>query len=407
METMNQNFPSKEPTGERETHPLGVYVHIPYCKQKCHYCAFISSEPGVGGEIERYIQSVKKHVELGSKYCIGRWLESIYIGGGTPSFVGKQNLVDLFQTLHDSFSLKKNAEITVEVNPESASASLFEALVASGVNRISLGVQSFSDESLKRLGRIHNGQDVYDSVEHARKAGVAAVSMDLMFGLPGQSLNEWKDTLREATSFEPEHISVYGLGIEEGTPFYRWSQESKITTVVEETYVEMYHVAMELLKEAGYLHYEISNWCRPGQESRHNLLYWDRDDYLAFGVSAHGKYGGYRYAFIDDRVEYMELFNTRDWENQGLIPHVDLLKEEESIPRDAMASDAMIFGLRKRQGVSIRAFGQRFGYEPMDRWEAPIRKLEDRGLLQLKGGRLRLTQEALLISNEVFQEFLH
>jgi oxygen-independent coproporphyrinogen III oxidase len=385
--------------------PFGIYVHIPFCKQKCHYCAFVSSAPTSNTDIDRYMRSLHRHLALAAPVCRNRHVSSIFLGGGTPSFLGPARLEALFTLLFSQFNIIPHAEITVEVNPESASRELLQTLHAVGVNRLSFGVQSFSNEILTRLGRIHSKEEVLLALHHARQVGFTNLSIDLMYGLPNQDIQDWQSTLDQAIRLQPEHLSVYGLSFEEGTPFDQWRKKGTMTPVLDETFETMYHLTEDRLAENSWQPYEISNWCQPGKECRHNILYWDRHDYAAFGVAAHGFYNGLRYGIIESRAEYSRVMEEPGLQ-KDVLPSSKLAKESRHLTIDEMGSDAMIFGLRMTNGISISAFQSRFGFSPLARWQKAITRLCGDGLLEHRGDTLRLTKEAILISNTVFYHFL-
>ncbi len=385
---------------------LGLYIHIPFCRSKCSYCAFVSAAPRDDQEMDRYVNAVMTHIRASSNMARNRELSTIFFGGGTPSLIGGKRLALLLECIFETFSIADNVEITLEANPESATAELFQHLTPLGLNRVSLGVQSMHDEELKQLGRIHSVATVERAASAIREAGIPNVSMDLIFALPGQTVRRWEDTLQKILRLTPDHLSVYGLSFEEGTLFHRLNQKGRLEPVLDETYVRMYNRTRDLLTTYGFWHYEISNWSRPDRECRHNLIYWNQDEYLAFGAAAHGLFDGIRHAFISEKETYVRFHEQHQKQRDRLYFNPELLAEYKRLDVEEMASDVMIYGLRLIKGVSIDRFINRFGYSPRDRWQEAIDKFERQNLLEQKEEYLRLTPQALLISNEVLQYFL-
>lgn len=386
--------------------PLGLYVHIPFCHSKCNYCAFISAPPRNEKDMDSYVEAVCTHLIEGGKIARSRPLRTIYLGGGTPSLLGADRIARIAAAIQKAFSILPDAEITLEANPESSNLELFQILHSIGINRISLGAQSFQDVELMLLGRVHAARKTVQALETARQAGIENVSLDLIFALPDQTLPRWQDTIHQALALKPDHLSIYGLTYEEGTNMDRWRSQGKVTPVLDETYRTMYDWTRRFLADSGWIQYEISNWSRPGKASRHNRIYWRRKDYLAAGISAHGMVDFIRYSLIRDLTRYEEiLLKNRECGNLGYW-HPGLLDDKVQLTMEEMASDVMIFGLRETEGLSILSFAERFGYTPVDRWKNAIERLVDRGFLEQTSERLRLTYEAVPVSNEVFIHFL-
>ncbi|MDX9752983.1 MAG: radical SAM family heme chaperone HemW [bacterium] len=386
--------------------PLGIYIHIPFCQSKCHYCAFVSGPARSEEAIDRYVQAIQRHLVLDAAHCASREIHSVFLGGGTPSSIGAERLDSILQTLQTHFQLGSGAEITVEVNPESTSPAFFAQLRQAGVNRVSMGAQSFSPEILHRLGRIHSVEAIATCVRDARVAGMDSVSLDLIFGIPGQTLADWRNTLQRALETPIDHLSAYGLSYEEGTRFHHWLQTGAVTAVLEETFCAMYDETQTYLRQRGWVQYEISNWCKPGKECRHNLLYWNRDEYLALGVSGYGMYNNRLYGLIPDQARYVTALEHLAPHGGSPFPIPGLLQENRGLSAEEMASDRMIFGLRKCQGVSRRWFLKRTGYDPHARWALAIEELQQAGMLVVEADRIRLAESAFLLSNEVFEKFL-
>lgn len=386
--------------------PLGLYVHIPFCRSKCNYCSFSSAPPENEDTLDRYVNTLCMHLKLGQDLIDTRELTSIYVGGGTPSLLGEHRLNRIFTTIYDIYSIQSDAEITLEANPESASIEIFRTLKSLGLNRVSLGAQSFHEEELKKLGRIHSTQDIYRAVEQVRAVGIENLSLDLIFAIPGQTLEQWGDSLQSALRCEPNHLSAYGLSFDEGTPIDQMRIQGKLSPVLDETYGTMYDYTRQYLSDRSWIHYEISNWCQPERLSRHNQIYWNRGEYLAAGVSAHGMIGEIRYSVIRDVNRYIAILENAGFFQKPDFWHPHLIEERIELTPEEMASDVMIFGLRQVNGISVGRFYHRFGYLPSDRWGKNINRLCDRGLMEQSGDWLRLTKRAIPISNEVFIHFL-
>lgn len=404
---MSNHFSSQPASsGGSPSSELGLYIHLPFCRTKCTYCAFVSGSPRSEEEIDRYVEALLVHLAAGADRARGRALTTVFFGGGTPSLLGPARMERILAAIHEGYALTPGAEITIEANPESGTRDLFERLTPLGVNRVSLGVQSFHDDELQWLGRVHSVAGVDRALESARAAGIDNVSLDLIFGLPGQSLDRWRETLERALARDPMHLSAYALGFEEGTLLDRLREQGKVSPACDEEYEAMYDAMRERLAEAGYGQYELSSWSRPGRACRHNLIYWRRDEYLAFGVSAHGWYGGLRYGLIRDPRKYMTIIEDNRC-MVGADPFWEgLLDERHSLSSDEAASDAMIFGLRMTRGVDAASFSRRYGYAPAERWGETIARLRDRGLLEADAGSVRLTPRAYFISNEALHHFL-
>ena len=285
-----------------EKQTLGIYIHIPFCKSKCGYCDFCSHAPR-DGETDRYLNALMLHMQDLAEAAKDYAVDTVFIGGGTPTLLSKKQMKTLLACVRDSFSIEKGAEFTVEANPGTVDKAYLRALVFMGVNRISFGLQSADDRELAALGRIHTCSEFLESYTAARAAGFRNINVDLMYGIPYQTEESFRKTLAFVKDLAPEHISVYGLKIEEGTPFY--AKRDRLPLPDEETEYKMYRMADAELSAAGYKHYEISNYARQGFESRHNKRYWLDEKYLGFGVAAHSYFNGQRYAYTEDMEKYM------------------------------------------------------------------------------------------------------
>jgi len=376
-----------------------LYIHIPFCVEKCGYCAFVSARPQPG-EIESYHELLLQEMRLAfANHESGPPLDSIYFGGGTPSLLQPLQVSRIIDLAAELFSLSPQSEITLEANPGTIDRERLQDFRAAGVNRLSLGVQSFDDELLRRLGRVHDAAQARHAFREARLAGFGNIGIDLIHGLPGQTLPGWREELRNALALSPEHLSVYGLTVEEGTPFALRYPEESPDLPDDDRSAEMFETADTLLVEAGFEHYEIANYAREGFRSRHNSGYWRRDGYLGLGVAAHSllrREHGYRFSNYGTLEEYGRELAS------GRLPRRDqhLLTLE-----DAMA-EFMFLGLRLADGVLADDFEREFGFPLWSVYGAVIDELLRIGLLQQEQGALRLTRRGLLLSNQVFARFL-
>jgi len=365
-----------------------LYIHIPFCIRKCLYCDFLSvpfSEDGAA----RYVEAVC--TELSLKKDLTRSLETVYIGGGTPTLLGINLLSRLFRGLMDTCSIMQDAEITVEANPGTVSRELLGVLLSLGVNRLSVGVQSFQDSELKTLSRIHDDAAARVAISAAKAAGFHNISIDLMYGIPGQTMKSWKDTLLQAIHAEPSHISAYELTPEKSTPLFDLLSAGKLHLLHEDLVLDMYGFAIDFLGAHGYQHYEISNFASPGNECRHNLNYWDRGEYAGVGAGAHSFVGGRRSYNSSDIGQYATELNARR------IPKI----EEQAITPEEAAKEYIFLGLRKIEGIQMT--NPVFSSFPL---HEAARSLIGQGYLKTRGEYLSLTRQGLVVSNMVIVKLL-
>ena len=378
---------------KKEYKPLGLYVHIPFCKSKCIYCDFYSL-PGGEGKMDRYVSVLCRQLVEIAPRTAAHEVDTVYFGGGTPSWLGEKRLRQILKTVEKHYRLAKKPEITLECNPDSAGDwKVLRALRRAGFNRISLGVQSASDEHLKALGRPHTFAQAEEAVAAARKAKIKNLSLDLIYGLPGQTLESWRETLERAASLAPEHLSCYGLKVEEGTPL--WDMQGSLELPDDDLQADMYLWTVERLGELGYQQYEISNFAKPGYESRHNLKYWMLEEYAGFGPGAHSDLGDVRYAYVRDLAAYCDGV-----ENQG-----DILSENDRIPQRERDVEYIMLGLRTARGISRQEFEYRFRL-PFSPVQEVLERFEQSGHTVLRGGRWRLTPEGFLLSNQIIGQAL-
>ena len=373
----------------KATRKLGLYIHIPFCKSKCLYCDFYSL-PNSEEQMDRYTAALCAHLEEIAPHAAQHSVDTIYFGGGTPSYLGTKRLSTLLKRVKKLYHVEKNAEITLEANPESLSdARTVRALRRAGFNRISLGVQSANNGELYAVGRIHTFQQVEQSVAAVRKGRIKNLSLDLIYGLPEQTMESWQETVRKIAALQPEHLSCYGLKIEEGTPLY--AMQDKLTLADDDLQADMYLWAVEYLTGQGYEHYEISNFARNGHVSRHNMKYWLLEEYAGFGPGAHSDFGDVRYAYVRDLSAYCQCVESGTGE---------LLSEQEHIaPRDR-DTEYIMLGLRTAHGIDKRTFENRFRL-PFAPIEAVLENFKESGHAVCEDNRWHLTAEGFLLSNTI------
>jgi oxygen-independent coproporphyrinogen-3 oxidase len=346
--------------------------------------------------MDRYLNGLDRELEAVAAAYEHQPLQTVFFGGGTPTIFDARQSERMIEMLHRHFKMADGVEISVESNPGTVDLEKLRVLKDGGVNRLSFGVQSFDNDLLVKLGRLHDRDAVYRSWEVARQAGFQSINLDLMFGLPGQTVETLESTLRALVDLGPEHVSAYSLKVEEGTPFYTWYERGKLILPHEDEEVQMYQLVMDTFRANGYDMYEISNYALPGHRSRHNQVYWRNEPYMAAGSGAHGYVDGMRYVNQKDVPQYIETTVGGD------RPVTETEVIEEGIQRE----DTMILGLRLIEGVTFERFRQRHGAEMLDVFAAPIRKYESRGLLTVDEVGVRLTEQGIFLANEVYAEFL-
>ena len=374
---------------------IGLYIHIPFCRQKCLYCDF-PSWAGKEGQMQAYVDALTAEIQAQGKRYANREVISVFFGGGTPTALEIPMLAQLMRAVSESFRGAADAEITTEANPGTLSFEMAAALKKMGFNRLSMGVQAWQNSILRSLGRIHTIEEFLENYHAVRQAGFENVNVDLMFALPGQTMAEWQETLRHIVALKPEHISAYSLILEEGTPFCESYREGELHPVSEETDREMYHWAVDYLAEQGYRQYEISNFARAGRQSRHNCIYWRAEEYLGLGLGAHSYMDGVRFHNGYDLQAYISA------EGNPLRLREDAERLTEA---DALA-EFMFLGLRLTEGVSFARFRQRFGKEMDAVYGRELRELTELGLLVREKDGVRLSRRGVDVSNFVFERFL-
>jgi oxygen-independent coproporphyrinogen-3 oxidase len=387
--------------------PYSLYLHIPFCRHRCAYCDF-NTYAGQEDSIPAYVDALCREIEFTGKNAPEKLpLHTVFFGGGTPSLLSPPQFQAILQAISDNFQLM-DPEITIEANPGTVSLSGLKALRSLGINRISFGVQSANSFELRMLEREHSFFDVINAVSWARKAGFDNLNLDLIYGLPLQTLDEWSATVKLILGLAPEHLSLYALTLEHGTPFGRWSARGLIPFPDPDLAADMYEWAGETLEAAGFQQYEISNWARPSRECQHNLQYWRGLPYLAVGAGAHGYVNGYRYSNVLRIKTYIERFAPYQLQRTNyqfpLSPAT--VNQHRQTPQDDM-SEYMMTGLRlTHEGISTGTFRERFNQEISDGFGAEIDDLVGLGLLEWQPERLRLTRRGRLLGNQVFVRFV-
>ncbi len=397
---------------------IALYIHIPFCETKCPYCDF-NTYSGIEDLMPAYIGALVKEINLWGRALARRrdqgkgrqQVTTVFFGGGTPSYLPLEHIAAVMDAVRTSFSLSADAEVSLESNPGDVTHDRLAAWKQSGINRLSIGVQSLDDDLLDLLGRRHNAQDAQNAYEAARSAGFDNVNLDLMYGLPRQTLDQWRASLTRAIKMAPAHLSLYCLTLEEGTPIEAWIRQGVVPDPDPDLAADMYLLAEEMASRTGYVQYEISNWSLPAHECRHNLTYWRNQPYLGVGPGAHSYLDGRRFANLRSPRQYIQRMD--DWtepsdnpydlttfEEHGLVEMVEAID-----PRLEMAETLML-GLRLNEGISEKEFRQRFGVELRRAYQQQVEELTTFDLVQWEGDRLVLTQRGRLLGNEVFLRFL-
>ncbi|MBI2887911.1 MAG: radical SAM family heme chaperone HemW [Chloroflexi bacterium] len=410
--------------------PLSLYLHIPFCQRKCHYCDF-NTYAGLAHLIPPYLEALIREMANWSALLQEWEVRTVFFGGGTPSLLTGQQVRQVLDCCRQQVAFATEVEISLEANPGTVDGAKLEGYRAAGVNRLSFGAQSFDPAELRWLGRIHDRDEIGGAVGMARAAGFGRINLDLIYGLPRQSTARWRESLRNALELAPDHLSLYALSVEEGTPLADWVRQGKTPEPDPDLAADHYLAASETLEAAGYRQYEISNWARPGQECRHNLTYWRNQPYLGLGAGAHSCFGGYRFHNVLLPQEYMRRLRDKEQAlrlrsgqgtgNEEMSGHIELcatipaaeairraspLAGIEAIAAETDLSDTLILGLRLAEGVRLSEVAARHGVEVWERYGDAIRELGDLGLLEAAGDCLKLTPRGRLLANEVFLRFL-
>ena len=369
---------------------LGLYIHIPFCKQKCSYCDFISYS-NKNNLVEKYIDALKQEIKEKAKKLNEYEITTIYIGGGTPSYIESKYIVEVLETIKQNYKISKNAEITIEVNPGTATEEKLQEYIKTGINRISLGLQSCNDILLNLIGRIHSYEEFLNTYKIARKVGFKNINVDLMIGLPNQNLEDVKDSLEKIIGLNPEHISIYSLIVEEETPIERKIEKGEIKLPNEELERKEYWKVKKTLEKFGYKHYEISNFAKQGHESKHNVNCWEQKEYIGFGLAAHSYINKKRFSNVEKIEEYIE-------KKEPIIHEIQDIENQKK--------EYMLLGLRKINGIKISDFKNKFGCNPIMEFKDELNKLVEKGLLEIDLDEIRLTKKGIDLANIVWEKFI-
>jgi len=375
---------------------LGLYLHFPFCVSKCPYCDFNSYPLKEENQITSYISAIYKEITAYSQKLKKVNIKAIYFGGGTPTILSGVQIYNILEFCKDKFTIDKNAEITIEANPGTLDGEKIKLLIESGINRLSLGAQSFNNLILKKLGRIHNTQDIIDSYFLARKKGFNNINIDIMFALPDQTTEDLQNTLKKAVSLKPDHVSLYNLTIKPGTEYYKEYKRGKLKLPTEDEEFDMYNWAINYLEESGFEHYEIANFARPHKRSKHNLIYWQNKPYLGIGAGAYSFIRGYRYMNYENPERYIKEIMS------GKLP----IDNGEKLSLRKRMIETIILSLRTKDGVSYKKFITRFKVGINNIFHKQIKKLVNLGLLQRDDNRIKLTKKGIFLANTVFREFV-
>ena len=400
---------------------LEIYIHIPFCVKKCDYCDFLSAPADLETK-EKYVEALINEIKLNKNKMSEYVVDTVFIGGGTPSLLEENQISKIMSVLRDNCNMSENPEITIECNPGTITESKLLEYKKSGINRISFGLQSANDEELKSIGRIHNYAGFLESYNLARKCGFDNINVDLMSALPGQTLKSYEETLNKVVRLEPEHISAYSLIVEENTLMYYRVKKAQIKGINilpdEESERKMYYLTNNILRSNGYRKYEISNYSKPGKECKHNIGYWQRKEYLGFGIGAASLYKENRYNNLSDINKYIEVLtnnikensisnvgNSSEVENQVNILNSIVKNLQQLTERDRM-EEFMFLGLRMMEGVSMEKFERYFGKPYMEVYGKVQKRMEDKRFLINDNGYVKLTEFGIDLSNYVMSEFL-
>jgi len=372
-----------------------AYLHIPFCEHICHYCdfnkVFLKGQP-----VDDYLNALDQEMKVTLEQFPTDSLQTIFVGGGTPTSLNEQQLYRFCESINRNLPQSDMLEFTFEANPGDLTKEKLQILKEAGVNRISLGVQTFNEDLLKKIGRVHQAKDVYQTIENAKTLGFENISIDLIFSLPTQTVKDFKESVTEAFSLDIPHYSAYSLIIEPKTVFYNLLKKGKLPTPGEDIEANMYEILMEQMEMHGFNQYEISNFSRPGYESRHNLTYWNNEFYYGFGAGAHSYVNGLRRSNSGPLKKYIEQINS------GKLP----VFEEHQVSKAEQMEEEMFLGLRKTEGVSISHFIEKFGLDPQKLFEQQLTDLIAKQWIEVKNNHIYLTKNGRFLGNEVFQTFL-
>ena len=377
---------------------LGIYIHIPFCKQKCYYCDFVSFA-NKQEKMDLYCKALIKEIE-NEKNTMKKEdvITTIYIGGGTPSFIDANYIIKIIKAIKNNYNVAENTEITIEINPGTVSEEKLKIYKEAGINRLSIGLQSTKNELLKEIGRIHTFEEFLNCYNLARKVGFKNINVDLMLGLPNQTLKDLEESLNEVISLKPEHISLYSLIVEENTLLEKMIANGKLTLPEEELERKMYWKTKRKLEENGYKHYEISNFAKVGYESKHNSNTWKQKEYLGFGIAAHSYYNDKRYCNTNSIEEYCENIDSNNYEKNRIVCEEQTKEEKQK--------EFMMLGLRMIEGVNIQEFKNKFVDNPIYLFRNELEKLVKEDLIEVDLDQIKLTSKGLDFANLVWEEFV-
>lgn len=374
---------------------IGLYIHIPFCVSKCKYCDFNSHKINLEEKV-KYLEDLKEEMKLYKKEIGDNEIDTVFIGGGTPSILTKEEIKLLFDNIKSNFKLKNNAEITMECNPGTLTVNKLKVMKECGVNRLSIGLQAVQNNHLKYIGRIHTYEEFEENYNQAKNVGFENINIDLMYALPNQKKEDWMESLEKVVKLNPTHISAYSLILEEGTELFNMYERNEFKLLDEDADIEMYEYTINYLKMHGYNQYEISNYAKEGFECKHNILYWKCENYLGLGVSASGYLNNTRYNNISDLDEYNKLIHS------GKKP----IEWQEKLSIKDEIEESIFLGLRMNEGIKFKMFHEKYDFNFEEEYKNEINKLKNMNLIEIRDGVLKLTQKGREISNSVFVEFM-
>jgi oxygen-independent coproporphyrinogen-3 oxidase len=384
---------------------LSIYLHIPFCGVKCSYCAF-NTYTSLDHLIAPFVDALIEECRLVGHGAQGYRVHTVFLGGGTPSLLSPRQIEAILEALHTHFRMSGAAEITMEANPADLSRDYCAAVKSIGINRMSIGMQSANEAELRLFDRRHDNDAVIRAVQSARHGGIRNLNLDLIYGVPHQTMESWRSTLRQTLVLHPEHVSLYALSLEEGTAIRAWVERGKLPAPDDDLAADMYDLATEMLGAEGYVQYEISNWCKPGRECLHNLQYWYNHDYVGLGPGAHGFAAGIRYHVLRSPVRYIERMSAPPL-GEIVFPRTPATEEAHVVERDDLIAETLIMGMRLTQaGIDRVDFRRRFGVDLLDVHGEAITRHQGSGLLTVDDERVRLTERGRMLSNIVLRDFV-
>lgn len=374
---------------------LGIYIHIPFCISKCKYCDFNSHKLDLDKK-RKYLSALQKEIKFYKAEIQGKKIDTIFIGGGTPSILNQNEIESLFQSIKDNFEIKDNAEITMECNPGTLTLNKLKAMKECGVNRLSIGLQAVQNHHLKYIGRIHTYEEFEKNYYQAKEIGFENINIDLMYALPNQTKEDWMESLEKVVRLNPAHISAYSLILEENTELFNMYERNEFKILDEDTDIEMYQYTINYLKSHGYNQYEISNYAKEGFECKHNILYWKRENYIGLGVSASGFLNKVRYNNLDELEKYEKIIYS------GKKP----IGWEEKLGIKDEIEESIFLGLRMNEGIKFKDFYEKYNFNFKEEYKNEIINLKKLKLIKINNDVMKLTQKGREISNSVFVEFM-